>query len=84
MRLTHRVDIEDKTGHLDIVLPDEVDILSLVVYNSSGIKNSILLPLGDARFRKLIDQTTSPPIRSKTRKNWTRIRSEYLMKYLII
>lgn len=76
MKLTHRVDIKDKTGHLDIILPDEVDILSLVVYNSSGIKNSILLPLSDARFRKLVDQT-SPPARAETREKWDRIRSEY-------
>ena len=75
MKLTHRVDIKDKTGHLDIILPDEVDILSLVVYNSSGIKNSILLPLSDARFRKLVDQT-SPPTRAETREKWDRIRSE--------
>ena len=78
MKLKHRVDIKDKTGHLDIILPDEVDILSLVVYNSSGIKNSILLPLSDARFRKLVDQT-SPPTRSKTRENWGRIRSKYFV-----
>ena len=72
-----RLNLEDKTAHLDITLPDEVDILSLVIYTSSGIRNSLLLPLSTAPFRKLVDLTT-PPKRSKTREDWVRIKSKHL------
>ena len=72
-----RLNLEDKTAHLDITLPDEVDILSLVIYTSSGIRNSLLLPLSTAPFRKLVDLTTTPK-RNKTRVDWERIKSKSL------
>ena len=72
-----RLNLEGKTAHLDITLPDEVDIFSLVIYTSSGIRNSLLLPLSTAPFRKLVDQTTTPK-RNKTREGWNRIKGESL------
>jgi len=72
-----RLNMEEKTAHLDITLPDEVDIFSLVIYTSSGIRNSLLLPLSSAPFRKLADLTTTPK-RSKTREDWKRIKSNDL------
>ena len=71
-----KLNLENKTAHVDIKLPDEVEILSLVIYTSSGIKNSILLPLSSAPFRKLVDQTT-PPKRKKTREDWNKIKSKW-------
>ena len=72
-----QLNLGEKTAHLDITLPDEVEILSLIVYTSSGIRNSLLLPLSTAPFRKLVNLTT-PPKRSKTREDWVRIKSKHL------
>ena len=72
-----QLNLGEKTAHLDITLPDEVEILSLIVYTSSGIRNSLLLPLSTAPFRKLVNLTT-PPKRSKTREDWVRIKSKRL------
>ena len=77
IKINPRLNMEDKTAHLDITLPDEVDIFSLVIYTSSGIRNSLLLPLSSAPFRKLVDLTTTPK-RSKTREDWKRIKSKSL------
>ena len=72
-----RLNLGDITAHLDITLPDEVDILSLVIYTSSGIRNSLLLPLSTAPFRKLVDLTARPK-RGNTPKQWDRIKSKSL------
>ena len=77
-----KLNLEDKTAHLDITLPDEVDIFSLVIYTSSGIRNSLLLPLSTAPFRKLVDLTTAPK-RNKTRVDWERIKSKSLSYSLV-
>ena len=75
VKIKPKLNMEDKTAHLDITVPDEIDILSLVIYTSSGIRNSLLLPLSAAPFWKLVDLTT-PPKRSKTREDWNKIKSK--------
>ena len=73
--------MENKTAHVDIKVPDEVEIFSLVIYTSSGIRNSLLLPLSSAPFKKLVDQST-PPKRNKTRDDWNKIKSAFVQKFL--
>ena len=70
--------IVGKDCHLNLTFPDEVDIVSMVMYNSTGIKNALQIPFGNAQFRKMIDSTTEPPIRHKTRESWERLKSMYI------
>ena len=75
--------IVGKDCHLNITFPDEVDIVSMVMYNSTGIKNAMQIPFGNAQFRKMIDSTSEPPIRHKTRESWERLKSMYISFFII-
>ena len=75
--------IVGKDCHLNLTFPDEVDIVSMVMYNSTGIKNAMQIPFGNAQFRKMIDSTSEPPIRHKTRESWERLKSMYISFFII-
>ena len=75
--------IVGKDCHLNLTFPDEVDIVSMVMYNSTGIKNAMQIPFDSAQFRKMIDSTSEPPIRHKTRESWERLKSMYISFLLL-
>ena len=70
------IDETRKFGHLNVTVPDELELISLVIYTTTGIKNSLIVPLGTAQFRKLVDLTEKPK-RKKTRESWMKIESMY-------
>lgn len=69
------LEIHLKSAHTTITLPDEIELFSLTVKNSTGIKNSLVIPLGVASYRKLANVAVEPK-RKKTKADWLRIRGE--------
>jgi hypothetical protein len=68
------------SGHVEITVPNELEILSVIVKTGTGMKNGIVLPLGNSQFRKLCNCSMEPK-RIKTLTNWTAIQSMYFFSF---
>ena len=64
------------SGHVEITVPNDLQILSVIVKSGTGMKNGLVIPLGSSHHKKLCDCSLEPK-RIKTRKKWTAVQSTY-------
>ena len=72
---------EKSMGHVELTVPNEVQILSLIVKSSTAMKNGLIIPLGNPTYKKLCDSTRRPK-RSKSREKWITMQRMYRLSFL--
>ena len=72
---------EKSMGHVELTVPNEVQILSLIVKSSTVMKNGLIIPLGNPTYKKLCDSTRRPK-RSKSREKWIIMQRMYRLSFL--
>ena len=72
---------EKSTGHVELTVPNEVQILSLIVKSTTAMKNGLIIPLGNPTYKKLCDSTRKPK-RSKSREKWITMQRMYRLSFL--
>ena len=72
---------EKSMGHVELTVPNEVQILSLIVKSSTAMKNGLIIPLGNPTYKKLCDSTRRPK-RSKSREKWIIMQRMYRLSFL--
>ena len=72
---------EKSTGHVELPVPNELQILSLIVKSTTAMKNGLIIPFGNPAYKKLCNSTTEPK-RNNTREKWTTMQRMYRLSFL--
>ena len=75
------VNSEKSTSNVELTVPNEVQILSLIVKSTTAMKNGLIIPLGNPAYKKLCNSTMEPK-RNNTREKWTAMQGMYCLSFL--
>ena len=77
----YKLNSEGNAGHIEVTVPNQDQILSVIVKKSFEMKNGLITPLGDTFHGKLCNCTMEPK-RMKTFGKWGGMQRMYCLNFL--